>query len=403
MLGSKSGVAARLKKQFTQIVQWHCFNHRLELSVGDAVKCCSEVNNFKCFMDTLYALYSQSPKCQRELAECASELEVQLHRIGRILDVRWVASSCRTVRAVWKSYAALHSHFVQKASDMSNDSKERSKFSGMAKKLESPVFLQNLGLMYDALEELSDLSLALQKADINLATANKLITKQIEIFSARKETGSEHLSEANLAIAAGTFKEVTISSNSVRQPLINRAQFYQCLVDSMTARMLPDADKELCQAIQALDHSLFPSELSPEFGESDVKFMCAKFGLSFSDLKFAYRDYKDSRGSIISNELLKLKSVVNTIPVSTAACERGFSKMNIICSPLRTRLTVKHTSSLMFVSLSGPPIMLFEPLKYVKSWLVLNRRSAIDSQGPSRKPGFDAIATREMKSLWKIL
>ena len=66
--------------------------------------------------------------------------------------------------------------------------------------------------MYDALEELSDLSLALQKADINLATANKLITKQIEIFSARKETGSEHLSEANLAIAAGTFKEVTISS-----------------------------------------------------------------------------------------------------------------------------------------------------------------------------------------------
>ena len=110
-------------------------------------------------------------------------------------------------------------------------------------------------------------------------------------------------------------------------------------------------------------------------------------------------DYKDSRGSMISNELLKLKYVVNTNPVSTAACERGFSKLNIICSPLRTRLTVKHTSSLMFVSLSGPHIMLFEPLKYVKSWLVLNRRSAIGSQGPSRKPEFDAIATHEMKSL----
>ena len=109
-----------------------------------------------------------------------------------------------------------------------------------------------------------------------------------------------------------------------------------------------------------------------------------------------------SRGSRISTELSKLKSVVNTIPVSTAACERGFSKMNIrpICSPLRTRLTVKHTSSLMFVSLSGPSIMLFEPLKYVKSWLVLNRRSEINKQGPGRKPEFDA--TNEMKSLWKI-
>src|SRR6218665_2022061 len=82
-----------------------------------------------------------------------------------------------------------------------------------------------------------------------------------------------------------------------------------------------------------------------------LKLLCAQCGLSFSDLKFAYRSFKDSKGSVISNELLKLNSVINTIPVSTAACERGFSKMNIICSPLRTRLTVKYTSSLMFVSM----------------------------------------------------
>jgi hypothetical protein len=76
--------------------------------------------------------------------------------------------------------------------------------------------------------------------------------------------------------------------------------------------------------------------------------------------------------------------------------------MNIwpICNPLCTRLTVKHTSSLMFVSLSGLLDMLFEPLKYVKSWLVLNRRSAINSEGPARKQEVDA--TNEMKSLWKI-
>src|SRR6218665_40900 len=95
-----------------------------------------------------------------------------------------------------------------------------------------------------------------------------------------------------------------------------------------------------------------------------------------------------------------LRKYHRTIPVSTAACERGFSKMNIICSPVRTRLTVKHTSSLTFVSLSIPPVMLFEPLKYVKSWLVLNRRSAVNSQGPSRKQ--EVVGTSEMKSLWKM-
>jgi len=42
----------------------------------------------------------------------------------------------------------------------------------MKRKLENPHFIQNFGLLYDALEELADLSLALQKADITLPAAN---------------------------------------------------------------------------------------------------------------------------------------------------------------------------------------------------------------------------------------
>lgn len=100
MLGKKSGVATRLKQKYRQIVSWHCFNHRLELAVSDAAKACTEVNPFKMFLDTLYALYSASPKLSRELEAVASQLSVQLHKIGRILDTRWCASSLRTIKAV---------------------------------------------------------------------------------------------------------------------------------------------------------------------------------------------------------------------------------------------------------------------------------------------------------------
>ena len=55
--------------------------------MSDAVKSCTQINHFKHFMDTVYALYSQTPKCQQELAECAKEFEVQLNRIGRVLYV----------------------------------------------------------------------------------------------------------------------------------------------------------------------------------------------------------------------------------------------------------------------------------------------------------------------------
>ena len=142
-------------------------------------------------------LYSQSPKCQRELVACASELDVHLNRIDRVLSVRWVASSCRTVMAVWRSYAALHEHFVRKSTDPTLGGRERCKFEGLAKKLKSPVFVKNMGLMLDALEELSDLSLALQRADVTLSSATKLISRQVAVFSPRTACESERYCLSN--------------------------------------------------------------------------------------------------------------------------------------------------------------------------------------------------------------
>lgn len=398
MMGSKAGVAVRLKSQFPLLISWHCFNHRLELAVGDAVKCCTEINHFKSFMDLLYSTYSMSPKLQRELTECAGELDVQLNRIGRVLDVRWSASSCRTVRAVWRSYEALHGHFSSKVQDADLDSKDKAKFSGMVRKMENGNFIQNLGLMLDALEELADLSLALQKADITLPAANKLIARQVQVFSARKECDSEYYSEACQAVAAGTFRGITVASSVGKERLISKPQFYQALADSMAARLIPKADAELCKAVEVLDVNAVASEVSPEFGEQQLRLLCNKFGMPFSETKNAYREFKESKGTAMPLALKQLTNFVDTIPVSTAECERGFSRMNLVCSSLRSRLTVKHMSSLMFVSLSGPPLTLWKPLPYVKSWLLLNRRSATSTQGPAKTS--KAAANARLESLW---
>jgi len=47
------------------------------------------------------------------------------------------------------------------------------------------IFLKNLALMHDALQELAELSKALQKDDITMATANRKIQRQVEVFSCR--------------------------------------------------------------------------------------------------------------------------------------------------------------------------------------------------------------------------
>ena len=97
MLGRKAGVAKMLSYQFPRIIVWHCIAHRLKLSVHDSVTEVAGINSFK------YNLSCVSQKLQR----CATALDVQLMSIGRMPGTRWVASSYRTLKAVWQSYSAL--------------------------------------------------------------------------------------------------------------------------------------------------------------------------------------------------------------------------------------------------------------------------------------------------------
>jgi hAT family C-terminal dimerisation region len=98
-----------------------------------------------------------------------------------------------------------------------------------------------------------------------------------------------------------------------------------------------------------------------------------------------------------------LLSAIGTLPVSTAACERGFSKMNVVCSPLRSKLTVGHMSSLMFISIVGPPVLEWKPTSYVHSWIAKGRRNADSHECAQRacavSKSSTAAAQREM---WKL-
>jgi len=71
--------------------------------------------------------------------------------------------------------------------------------------------------MHDTLDELADLSLALQKTNITLPVANKLISRQVEVFAARKYYDSEYHSEACQAVAFGTFKGVPVDTGAQKK------------------------------------------------------------------------------------------------------------------------------------------------------------------------------------------
>ncbi|KAK4875078.1 hypothetical protein RN001_011500 [Aquatica leii] len=267
MLDKKLGVSEILLKKYYNLIVWHCLNHRLELALCEAIDEVGSVNNFQIFMGKLHSLYSKSTKNQRELADCAHELGIEVNKIGKVLGTRWVASSFRAVTATWLSLAE---------------------------------FLMNLAIMYDILAELSMLSESLQNQNTTVVYANKLIKRSIRFFEAMKEKPGTKALEAKISV------------------------------------------KE------------------KKFG------ICKRFKLNVGQIKTSFRDYLKNNTKN-PKTLIPLMNCTKVIPCSNAECERGFSPMNFITTPTRTRLTVSHVSGLLFVKMHGPNLRNWNPETYVQT------------------------------------
>lgn len=406
MTGKKSGVATRLKELFPHIVTWHCLNHRLELSISDAVADITAINHFQAFVDKLYSLYSQSAKNMRAVEAASKELGTQILRIGRVLGVRWIASSFRTVKAVWLSYQALHLHFQKAAIDTSLDQSARNTFTGLIKRLESPEFLCDLALMYDILHELSMLSLELQSKSISLPRAEHLIKRTIRVLDSHKDTPGEKRTEALAAKGAAVFRGIQLRENR-KLTAINHVQFIQSVVDNMKLRLCSESDPSnsiLLKDIEVLDTSSLNAnagcEISVRYGEAEVVRLSRRFQIDETQAIQGMRDLMDNPSSHPAN-LQQLMKAVKTLPCSTAECERSFSLMNVIVTKLRSSLTIQNVASLMFVCMNGPPIGKFQPEKYVKTWLQ-NHRTADDTRSKRLNNDIVGNKTEGIEELWKV-
>ncbi len=182
--------------------------------MGDTVSDVSGVNHFQAFTDKLYTVYSRSPQNQRELRECAAELQQQVGKMGCVLSTIWVASSFRTVSAVWNNFESLHAHFSFAKTDVKRSASDRNLYEGLLKRLTSKQFVLDLALMYDALHELALLSECLQNRTTSVAYADKLINCSIWIIDGMGERPGTKVFAALTAVSGGRFETVALNDNA---------------------------------------------------------------------------------------------------------------------------------------------------------------------------------------------
>lgn len=257
--------------------------------------------------------------------------------------------------------------------------------------------------MYEVLQELSSLSLKLQKQAMTLDKADRLVKRTIRVLESFKLNPSEHSAEANVA-KERNMEFITVKLlNTTKQTAIDKNQFIQSVVDNLHARLCEpnEMDAHILSDCLIFDTETWPTAPDIRFGENEVRRLCQRFKLDAREAVEGMREFVADKPALIPERLKNLHACLKTLPCSTAECERAFSLMNIISTDLRCTILVKNLSSLMLVNLNGPPLRMWRPESYVKSWLQFHR-SANETQSKKRRHEDADVAANRLK-LWSLL
>ena len=114
---------------------------------------------------------------------------------------------------------------------------------------------------------------------------------------------------------------------------------------------------ELLRHLNVINPIEFPDNPPPKYIDIEVSALCSRFNLNVRSSINGFRDYLEDHQKR-PNDLLPLLRACDTLAYSSVECERGFSLLNLIMTPLRNQLLVENVANLMFVNLNGPPIVI---------------------------------------------
>lgn len=417
LVGTTSGVGELMKEKYPQLVVWRCASHRLELLAGEVSKEVTGMNQLTVFFDKLFATYHASPRNRRELGDCAPELEGRLLKVGKILEVDWVASSVTSVHALWNSYAVLSKHFCDSSMDSKRSETERKKYASLHRMLTSAAFVYNLGVLYDAVTELEDLSQQLQRPDMTIYEADRVLHRQSCVFASMTTSPGLFSRAAATAMDDLEFQGVKLDQVSTKGCIsIDRVQFFTELANKVQQRMTTVSHdplnttaspaemeyKVLVQTMKLMDPDTWPEPVDILYGDVELQLFCSTFHIDdVREYINAFRDYKQHKDCEFPEKLRPLKCVVKTFTTSMSECECVVSTMNDVLTYLRSRMAIHRLSSVLFIKIVGPPLTEFRPAHYVQKWFEKGRRSADATKAMGRR--LAPAHTSAFQAIWDVL
>jgi len=393
----------------------HCIAHRLALASGQAADKVPYLKKYQGIVNAIFKYFHFSAKHQSKLNKIQQIYNLSQIKMKQTFHTRWLSFE-GAVDAILQNYDALVSCLEMDVAEGCDPTA-----SGLLTFISDYQFLAVSHMLSDVLRVLGTLSRVFQTRDLDLSVMNFAINSATASIKGMKSTPGPNLQKFISSLPedyVGGFEfgveaishrikcpEKQVSSfENIKQQYLDKVveNLQQRFEDSgLIARFavfnpanLPDTEEEMAgygtTDVQQLadfysDHKDPTSPLCVEANQLLAEWVTFKFVLH---KKYRGQTFVQMASKVMTDSCLdhlfpcvkKMLKICMVMPVSSADCERGFSRYNLIKTQLRNRLKPESVNTLLKLTVDTPPVGEMDKFDFGRAfdnWVKMKRRKII--------------------------
>ena len=385
MFGRKGGVGVILSDDAPLLTHVHCVAHRLSLVCSDAAKDFPYLKTYKDILKNLYFHVSGSGIRTYKLEAMQEIMNEPQLRLKDPINIRWLAME-NAVKTIHKCYGSVVAYLE------SNEGKNTigdNIAEGLLKDVLHYKFPAFTAALTDVLSIVGVLCKQLQSENLDLSQYLPMLESATGRLRALKTVNGESMDNFQ--------KELTMNGNKtyykgIQLKNVNekssveklKVSYIDSVIDNLEARMSTDKTPML-NAFSVFE-PVTNESLSAKDIEGKLTMLSDRYELDCQKLRLEHAglqpllkgSYKSLSFQTFCGMVLRRHSedfpliatlckIALCIPVTSVACERGFSLQNRIKVKSRTALTPENLDMLMKLS-TGPDIEDFPYPAAIQHW-----------------------------------
>ncbi|XP_051803965.1 zinc finger protein 862-like isoform X3 [Acanthochromis polyacanthus] len=386
MLGRKGGVAALLRQEQSALVAVHCFAHKLELSLKDALKAVPLNNKISVgLLQGLFYMYHNNPLNRANLKASYVSLGMKPLMPTRVGGTRWVGHHLRALQNLMTGYEAIKQHLEQVGSPTETVTASTSgKAKGLLQLLSSQRVMKYAFFLADVLTVLTRMSKRFQERTCSASDIHSILEESCTLLEQNKTVDGPYLTNA-LAMFKSDESDMTVQGEAAEDISVPRTTFLQRLIDSLRGRFESD-NRDVIGATKIANFMSWPLPEDRQdirvFGDDCLRSILDHYSEIVKDAGIdtatAHVEWSALKSELYSSRpseirsltwdrvhrlhsssfgtILAVMDLVLTIPGSSAECERGFRQVKTIKTDVRSTLGEASLSDQLKIKLMAPSI-----------------------------------------------